>query len=888
MNKKTDNKINDLKKNAKKTAKKSAAKKAPRKNPSKKKSSNLTKHAAKRPSVMARTTKKTPSPKTKATPKSKPRRIAPTKGGVKLPVALTALEVYKICDTDIFKFSTTSNIGESNEFISQDRAVRAINMGLGIRKPGYNIYVAGAQGTGKTSVIRTFLERWAKDSPAPSDWIYVYNFQHSEVPKAIGMAPGEGKKLKKEMEALVKILRAEIPAALQSEDYENAVNAYLSASNDRKTKLFSDLDKRAKKLDFAVKSTRLGIETVPIVDGRVLTEKDYAKLSESQRGIVEDRRAQIDPEVLEFARKVRTLENETREYVEQLRSELGRHVVGQVIEPLMEEYKANKGVAAHLDQVRSHILEHLMDFVDADDSAPNAAAQDAQGEMFAPNDERNRFVRYAINVFIDNGDAEGAPVIIETNPSYYNLFGKIEKNVEHGMYLTDFTMIKPGAIQRANGGYLVINAMDIFKTGSIWDTLKRVLKNRKGFIEDMGEQYSLLPTSGLRPAPIPLDMKVILIGTDDVYHMLQGMDEDFTKIFKIKAHFDDKMPRSRENIAHYVDFVATRSDKEDLLSFDRSGVAAMVEYGSRLVDDQRQLSTQFGTLKDLTIEADFIAREQESRFIKRQHVEDALDQKFYRVNLIEEQMFEMVKHEDVLLTLDGSIIGQVNGLAVYDLGDYSFGKVSRITCTVSASADGIINIERNAKLSGRLHDKGISILSGYLTALLAREHHIGMAASVCFEQSYGMIDGDSASITEATAIISAMSRLPVRQNLAMTGSLNQFGEVQPIGGVNQKIEGFWRTAEILGKKDGKFTILIPVQNALNLMLNRQTRTAVEEGILEVIPVRTMAEVFEIATDVPLGATNLHQDLFSPGSALWIIQERQEELRAERKKDRKRK
>jgi lon-related putative ATP-dependent protease len=829
--------------------------------------------------------KNTPAKKLNKTKKSRraPQTAAANKP-LKLPEALTYEEVYKECDTDIFKFSTTAKMGETHEFISQDRAVRAINMGLGIRKPGYNIYVAGAQGTGKTSVIKTFLERWSKKAPQPFDWVYVYNFQHSEVPRAISLQAGEGKKFKKGMEYFVKGLRAEIPMALQSEDYENAVNAYLSASSDRKAKLFSDLEKRAKSLDFQVKSTRMGIETIPVVEGRVLSEKEYAKLSDGVREGIEDRRAQIEPEVLDFARKVRAIDNETRDYVEKLRSELGRHVVNVHMDPLLNEYKDHKGITEYLEQVRDHVLEHLMEFVESDDNhGAQQQQQQEQLEMLGLHEERDRFVRYSVNVFVDHTNNEGAPVIIETNPTYYNLFGKIEKNVEHGMYLTDFTMIKPGAIHRANGGYLVLNAMDIFKTGSIWDTLKRVLKNRLGFIEDMGEQYSLLPTSGLRPAPIPLDLKVILIGNDDIYHLLHGMDEDFSKIFKIKAHFEDKMQRSKSNIEHYVDFIATRSDKEDLLPFDRSGVAAVVEFGSRLVDDQRHLSTQFGTLKDLTIEADFIAREQSAKYIKRQHVEDALEQRYYRANLVEEQMTEMVEQEDLLLTVDGERIGQVNGLAVYDLGDYSFGKVSRISCTVSTVHEGVVNIERAAKMSGRIHDKGVAILTGYLQALLAKEHALGFSASVCFEQSYGLIDGDSASITELTAIVSALARIPVRQNLAMTGSLNQFGEVQPIGGVNEKIEGFWRTVEILGKADLSYDVLIPVQNAANLMVNKSVRQAVKEKRLRIIPVKTFSQVFELSTGLAFGASDIYDSKFGEGSALWIVENRLRELRESRKK-----
>ncbi len=816
----------------------------------------------------------------KATPKKSPKPI-------KLPEPLPPEKVFLECDTDAFKFSTTAKIGESHEFISQDRAVGAINMGLGIRKPGYNIYVAGAQGTGKTSVIKTFLMRWSKDAPVPSDWVYVYNFQHSEVPRVIALPAGEGKKFKKGMETLVKALRAEIPSALQSEDYENAVNAYLSASADRKAKLFSDLEKRAKTLDFQVKSTRLGIETIPVVEGRVLSEKEYTKLSDGIREVIEDRRAQIEPEVLDFARKVRGIENETREYVERLRSELGRHVVSVHMEPLFEEYKGNKEIHEYLEQARDHVLEHLMEFVESDEAQQaQQGGQPMVDDFMEMHAQRDRFVRYHVNVFVDNTNLKGAPVIIETNPTYYNLFGKIEKNVEQGMYLTDFTMIKPGAIHTANGGYLVLNAMDIFKTGSIWDTLKRVLKNRRGFIEDMGEQYSLLPTSGLRPEPIPLNLKVILIGNDEIYHLLHSMDEDFSKIFKIKAHFDDKMSRTKPNIEHYVQFIATRSDKEDLLPFDRSGVAAVVEYGSRLVDDQRYLSTQFGTLKDLTIEADYVAREEGNKAVKRSHVERALEQRFHRVNLVEEQMEDMIKNADLLLSIEGKAIGQVNGLAVYDMGDYSFGKVSRVTCTVAATNDGIINVERAAKLSGRIHDKGIHILSGFLHATLAKEHPLGISASIAFEQSYGLIDGDSASITELTALLSALANIAVKQNLAMTGSLNQFGEVQPIGGVNEKVEGFWRTVKLLGKESGNFKVLIPVQNAPNLMLHKETRLAVKNKHLEIIPVSHFYEVFELATDLPLGIKSIRDEVFVPGSALWIVRERLDALRAKRLQERK--
>lgn len=768
------------------------------------------------------------------------------------PVApLKAAQVYANCDTKLFKFESTEALDASHDIIAQDRAIRAINMGLSIQRPGYNIYVAGIEGTGKTSVIRQFLERWSAHSEAPNDWIYLYNFTDTEVPRVIKLPRGEGRKLKKNMEALVKSLRSEIPVALQSEDYENAVNTYISSANDIKSKLFSDLEKSAKTNDFVIKSTRVGIETIPVMDGRPLTERDYSKLNENERQEIEGRRSELEPEVLDFARKVRAIDKDMSEQLESLRNSIGEQIIKALITPLVEEYAEFPEILEYLDQVTEDVKENLLEFVE-EDSSPGSSE-----EALYSIEDRDKFTKYKVNVFVDNSKSEQAPVIIENNPTYYNLFGKIEKNVEHGMYLTDFTMIKAGSIHKANGGYLVLNAIDIFRTGNIWESLKRILRNRKGFIEDMGEQYSLLPTSGLRPDPVPLELKVILIGTDEIYHMLYQEDEEFQKIFKIKADFDFKMERSPENVQSYVSFIATRARLEALLPFDRSGVAAIVEYGSRLTEDQNLLSTQFGEIKDLTIEADFIAKEQGHDLVRREDVEKALDLKYYRLNLQEEYLLRLIKQQDILISVDGARIGQINGLAVYDYADYSFGKISRITCTTWPSRRGIMNIEREARMSGKLHGKAVMIIGGFFKVLLPRERVYSFGASVAFEQSYGPIDGDSATLAEVLAILSSLAQIPIKQNLAITGSMNQFGDVQTIGGVNEKIEGFYKICELIGKSPD-YTVIIPHANVQNLMLHKAAREAVAAGKLKVIPVRHISEAFELATGVPLGIKDVHK------------------------------
>jgi len=801
----------------------------------------------------------------KITPVKRVPSSVKSKSKLKLPKPLKAATAFKACPVTNFKFRTTKDINTSYDFISQDRAVSAINMGLGIRKPGYNIYVAGYQGTGKTSVIRTFLEKWSKKAETPNDWVYLHDFDKPESPIAMELPRGEAKRLKKKMAHFIRDLRYELPKALQSEEYENSVSTYLSSSNERKSKLYSELEKLSKSLDFTIKSRRMGIETVPIINGRPISEKEYAKLEDGQRDIIETNRAKLEPEVLDFARKVRTIDSETRDYIETLRNDLGLSVINSILDPVIDEYveKDLQDLVSHLEKIKEHTLENLLEFVEFDDEEMEEEAAEAN-----PYIEKDPSKNYQVNIFVDNSKVAGAPVVIETNPSFYNLFGKIEKNVEFGVYQTDFTMIKAGAIQRANGGYLVLNANDIFRHSStnVWETLKRVLRNREAFIEDIGEQFAVLPTSGLRPQPVPLDLKVILIGNDEIYHILLEEDEEFRKIFKIKADFDYKMPRSKKNIDAYASFVATRAKMEKLLPFDRSAIAAIVEFSSRTVEDQNQLSTQFGEIKDLSIEADYVANAENSKLIKRAHVESALDEKFYRLNLIEQHLIDMVKSEDILLSVDGERVGQVNGLTVYDIGDYSFGRIGRITCTTSISDDGITNIERACRLSGNSHDKGMLIITGFLNGVLAKEHSMGISASVCFEQSYGMIDGDSASTAELIAIISSLAEIPIKQNFAITGSINQMGEIQSIGGVNEKLEGFYKTCRMIGK--GKqFNVIIPIHNVDNLMLHREVVEAVKSGYFNILPCRYLWEAFELITGVPLGVKDVHTKTFTPGSAL---------------------
>lgn len=775
-------------------------------------------------------------------------------------------EVFRACDIGARDVDSKRGAEPHYEIISQTRAVRAITVGLGVRKPGYNIYVAGVQGTGKTSVIRSFLQKTAKGQKTPGDWVYVYNFKNTESPRALELGTGQAKKFKKHMDELVEQLTAEVPDALQSEDYENNVNATVNLSNEKKTKLFNELEKTAKAMNFGVKSTRMGIVTVPIVDGKPLSEKDYGELSDDQKEKIEAERNQLEPEVLDFARKVRAIEQATKDKLEELRDEIGDYVVSNAMAPLLKEYKGNKEIIEYLKEVKAHILENLEGFAkdddddDGDEEAIHAPSHAKKGDPYLP---------YRVNVFVDNTETKGAPIVIETNPTFYNLFGKIEKNIEYGIYTTDFKMIKAGALARANGGYLVLNALDVLRNPQVWDTCKRVLKNQKLFIEDLGEQYSILPTSGLRPEPIALGVKIILIGSDWIYRMLYQHDEDFNKIFKIKADFDEQMPRNDRNVGDYIEFVTTRTQVEKLLPCDASAIAAIVEFSSRLVDDQDKLTTRFSVIKDLTIEADFMAKERKAKKIDRSDVEKAIEERYTRSALIEDHMNEMISRGDILISTSSRRIGEINGLAVYSLGDVSFGLPSRITCRTYKGKPGIVNIERDASLSGRIHNKGVSILTSWINATFAKKDPVHLAATICFEQNYSGVDGDSATLAEMILVLSTIGELPLDQGIAVTGSVNQFGEVQPVGGVNEKIEGFYRVCKMKGLT-GRQGCILPVQNMKHLMLNKEVREAVDKRQFHIWPAARVEDAFELMTGYEAGQWDETKKRFTPKSAFEHI------------------
>lgn len=759
------------------------------------------------------------------------------------------------CDPASLQFKTTEECEYTEGIIGQERAVRALRLGLAIESPGYNIYVSGRTGTGRTSTIMRILNKLDLGKKIPHDICYVNNFKNPDMPLVIFFSAGMGQKFAKDMDDLVDHLTKQIPLIFESEEFKKASEKIIDSYRANQKELVKEFNDRILKDGFQLVAFQIGPFTrqdvVPLYEGKpipfeqleALADEDKFSREELEkiRKKLSDYRIELDS----LMRETRRLDKEIRREIDSLEYKSGMPVVSELISDMRVKYgDDNKKIGGYLDEVQENILSNLKTFKEKEDEP-----QQSMPMPFAP-PQQQRFTEYKVNVLVDNSLTSKVPIILETDPTYKNLFGTIEREIDRsGFWRTDFTKIKAGSLLRANGGYLVFMALDALIEPGVWYALKRALKNRSLNMQPY-DPYGIIPTA-LKPEPIPLDIKLLMIGDDYIYRLLYVLEEDFKKIFKTKADFDTEMNNEEKHVDDYVCFIKRIIEDEKLLQFDKTAVAAIIEHGVRLTGRQKKLSTRFSEITDLIREAHYWAVQDRSQVVQAEHVDKAYGEKIDRVNLIEEKIQEMIEDGTIMIDSEGAVVGQINGLSVYDLGDHAFGRPSRITAKTSMGRSGIINIEREAKLSGKTHDKGVLILEGYFRGKYAQDKPLTMSASLCFEQSYSGVDGDSASSTEIYAIISSLTELPIRQDLSVTGSVNQKGEIQPIGGVNYKIEGFYDVCKAKGFT-GTQGVLIPHLNIPDLMLRKDVVEAVRLGTFRVYPVRTIDEGITLLTGVEAG------------------------------------
>ncbi len=769
---------------------------------------------------------------------------------------------------------TTEEMTPLEGIIGQDRAVRALKFGLEIKERGFNIYAAGLPGTGRTTAVKDFLEEIAKSKPVPSDWCYVNNFHNPYEPRAIKLPWGKGKGLQKDMKDFIEEARRELPKVFESEDYARKKEETVRSIEEERSKLFAQLNKRAQEEGFLLQSTPMGILIIPVREGRPMSEKELVALSPRVKEEIQKRREKLRLELRSAMRQLRGLGRKNKEELQRLNREVALYTIGYLIADLTEKYQEFLEVKTYLEEVQNDILENLTQFIEEPQVPP-------QVPFTVPWLSELPFRKYEVNVIVDNSDLRGSPVIMELNPTYQNLFGRTEKEAQFGVLTTDFTMIRGGSLHKANGGYIVLPAEELLRNLFSYDSLKRALMNKCINIEEAGERLGFITTKGLRPEPIPLDIKVILIGNPLIYRLLYALDINFKELFKVKADFDTSMDRTEENMSKYASFVCTFCRKENLRHLDSSGLAKIIEYGSRLAADQEKLSTRFAEIADIIREAHFYATQEGSSYISASHVKKAIEEKVYRSNLIQEKIREMIEREILLVNTEGEAVGQVNGLSVMSLGDFSFGAPSRVTASIGLGREGIMDIQREAKLGGPIHTKGVMILGGYLAEKYAQDKPLSLSTRLVFEQSYGMVEGDSASSTELYAILSALSETPIKQSIAVTGSVNQKGEVQAIGGVNEKVEGFFEVCKAKGL-NGQQGVLIPESNVQNLMLKEEIIETVRAGKFHIYPVKTIDQGMEALTGVKAGVRQ-PDGAFQEGTINYLVDKNLGEM-AERLKE----
>lgn len=769
----------------------------------------------------------------------------------KHPLALAPKELRRTADASRFQFESTEELPAVQQIIGQPRGVRAIEFGIGIDSPGFNIYVLGPTGSGRTTAIKQFLEERAASAHVPLDWVYVYNFEVEHQPRAIEMAPGMGTQLREDMEKLIEVLRREIPNALQAEEFANAIEQLETDFGNRRGEVYQEISGQAAEKAFVIARTPSGLVIAPInAEGQILEPDTYQALPKEEYETREKDRLALEEELEKALRRVRDLDREHADARNKLERGAAAFVLVQHLGDLREKYEAVEEVVFYLNQVRDDVLEHLDDFKPQEEPAGDAPPM----MIAAVGQDEDRFRRYKVNVLVDHSRSTGAPVILEELPSYANLVGRIEGQVQLGALITDFVGIKPGALHKANGGYLVLRARDVLSHPDAWDGLKRALLSSQIRIEESGFRTGLgvLTPQTIDPEPIPLDIKVVLLGDPGLYYALIAGDENFSDLFKVKSDFASTMPRTDETEMDYAKFIAARCHEASLPHFNRDAVCQVIEYGSRMADDQAKLSTLFGQLTDLIQEASYWAIcENGGKAVEARHVLQALDERRYRSNLYEERTLENIERKVIFIDTTGEVVGQVNGLSVVGLGDYEFAQPSRITARAYMGKEGVVAIEREVEMAGPIHNKGVMTLRGYLGGQYATNQHLALTASITFEQNYGGVEGDSAAASELFALLSALSGYPIKQGLAVTGSVNQLGQIQPIGGVNEKIEGFYEVCKAR-KLTGDQGVIMPKANVAHLMLRQEVVEAVRKGKFHVYAVDHVDQGIELLTGTPAG------------------------------------
>lgn len=764
--------------------------------------------------------------------------------------------------------ASTEEMRPLEEIIGQERALRALRFGLEIREPGFNVYTSGAQGTGRMTAVRSFLDELAKAKPRANDWVYVHNFENQYEPDAIALPAGRGVRFREDMKRFIEEARQALPRAFESEEYAKRRDNTLKSLQGRRTDLIARINQRAQEEGFVIQMSPIGLLTIPVINGRPIPEEEVIALPEEVRAEVQRRRDTLNTELRSVLRQVQDIERQGAEAVRSLNHDIALYAIGNLVAELKEKYADVPEVPAYIDAVQNDILENLQTFL-------GVAEQPEVPPQFQAFIRELTFRKYDVNVVVDNADIKGAPVIVEQNPTFQNLLGKVEKEVQFGIFTTDFTMIRSGSLHMANGGYLVLSVEDLLRNPFSWEGLKTALKTGKAVIEEPGERMGFITAKTIKPEAIPLDIKVALIGTPMLYQLLYRLDPDFKELFKVKADFDVVMDRNDENAGKYADFMCNLVREEKLRHLGRDAIARVIEYGSRLAEDQQKLSTRFAAIADLIREANFYAAGDGADQIEKQHVTKAIEEKVYRSNLIQKKIEEYIQRGIFLIDTEGEKVGQVNGLSVIGLGDFAFGRPSKVTASIGVGREGIVDIEREAALGGPIHTKGVLIINGYLNNNYARDKPLSLSARLVFEQSYEGIEGDSASSTELYALLSALSGLPLKQYLAVTGSVNQKGEVQAIGGVNEKLEGFYEVCKAKGL-NGNQGVLIPASNAQNLMLKEEVVEAAKAGRFRIYPVRTIDEGIEILTGVPAG-TRREDGTYEEGTVNYLVDRRLREM-----------